>query len=123
MRNIFRKALFSGLLALSGVAFAGSIVDGVHQCTLSVAGFANLTNYYAVVTNPGGQTGIAPVNLQAGTTDTGYAIGTVSGTTFTGQSATGKPWLLTINPTTFAMSGTGYNGNGFLSSVTCVKIW
>lgn len=123
MRNICKKLLFCGALALSAGAFAGSIVDGVHQCTLSVAGFANLTNYYVVVTNPGGQTGIAPVNLQSGTTDTGYSVGTVSGTTFTGQSATGKPWLLTINPTTLAMTGTGYNGNGFLSSITCAKIW
>ena len=123
MRNICKKLLFSGLLAVSCGAFAGPL-DGVYLCNTTVPGVGVMTSYNAVLTNAQGVTGFSVMNVNPGTQAYGYGLGTATSTTFTGTDSNGKPFAFAATGT--AMTGTLFvsvNGASVASTSVCSKIW
>jgi hypothetical protein len=127
MRNLFKKLLFCGALAVSGGAFAGppaGPLDGVYLCNTTVPGVGVMTTYNAVLTNAQGVTGFSVMNVSPGTQASGYGLGTATATTFSGTDSNGKPFAFTATGAT--MTGTGFFQVGAVSLAStsvCSKIW
>ena len=123
MRNICKKLLFSGLLAVSGVAFAGPL-DGVYSCSTTVPGVGSIASTNVVVTNAQGVTGFSVLSISANTQSYGYGLGTATTTSFVGTDMNGKPFAFVVSGTTITGS-LFFNNNGqFIASTSsCLKIW
>jgi hypothetical protein len=123
MRNLFKKLLFCGALAVSGGAFAAPI-DGVYQCTFTSFPLGTVTVYQSLNTNSQGQTVIAPAALELVPAYYGFGVGVATSTTFIGTDSNGAAFAFAVSGTT--MTGTmslKRNGIASPSTVSCSKIW
>lgn len=118
--------LMASAAVFSANALAGSVLDGVYSCSVSVPGLGISTVYQTINTNGLGQTVTAPANVTANTAVMGYGLGTVTGYTLSGTTDKGQPFSFTLNPVTLTASGT-FNlvgSNGLLpTAYSCTKFW
>lgn len=130
MRNIFRKALFSGLLAVSCGSFAAAM-DGGYQCTTTYPNGSKMTDFKAVLTNAAGSTAIGSLRLEQNTDSWGYHTGTISLSTSAGASLNvnntdGTQSVLVYDAARLTLSGlykTTRDGVLTVSSLSCSKVW
>ncbi len=103
---ISTKRLFAVVIFLAaGAAKASTVFDGIYLCSLIVIGVGTTDQYVTVVSNNAGVTVFAPAGVAQNNDVYGYGIGSVSQTTFTGQTNYGRPFTLNQNQTTGGMYG------------------
>lgn len=130
MRNICKKLLFSGLLAVAGGAFAASI-DGGYQCTTTYPNGSKMTDFKAVLTNAAGTTALGSLRLEQNTDSWGYHTGlitlsTSSGASFNVNNTDGTQSVLVYDAIRLTLSGlykTTRDGVLTISSLSCSKVW
>ena len=130
MRNICKKLLFSGLLAVSGVAFSAAM-DGGYQCITTYPNGSKMTDFKAVLTNASGTTAIGSLRLEQNTDSWGYHTGAITLSTSTGASfnvnnTDGTQSVLVYDAARLTLSGlykTTRDGVLTISSLSCSKVW
>ena len=124
MKYGLKKALVCAACVAASSAFAGNTLDGAFLCSASLPGTAAFSVGMAVVTNSQGATGIAPIALAPTNEIFGYGLGTVGGTTFSGQTNLGQPFSFVINSQTLSFSGTlALGGARGFATVSCNKVF
>lgn len=118
------------LSALSPVAQADSAIDGAYNCEVSVninGVITNVSTMAVIVTKTA--TGEAGFSALAAVPNVGvfrgYALGTVSGNTFSGTNGFGYPMLATFvnGRATFRSDITTAAGSVGQTTYTCTQFW
>jgi hypothetical protein len=118
------KIIAALVLALPGFAFAGGIADGIYNCGMSLPNSGGIQTYVTVNGLPDGRAIWAIPAVFGGQLWSGYGIGAISGSTFSGYTNIGGSFNFTYAPGTF--TGTAQmqiSTTIYTASMGCTKIW
>lgn len=127
-----RRALAAtlSLYALLPAAWADSAIDGAYNCEVSVninGVITNASTMAVIVTKTAtGEAGFSALAAVPGVgVFRGYALGTVSGNTFSGTNGFGYPVLATFvnGRATFRSDITTASGSVGQTTYTCTQFW
>jgi hypothetical protein len=116
-----RKLLAATLLILT-TGTASAAIDGVYNCSVSTQSLQQ--SIYVAVNSKGSQAVYTVIATSSYNPLYGYGIGTISGSSFSGQTMLGHPFAFTFNDT--SLSGTAnivINGSVVTGTASCQKIW
>lgn len=112
------------MLMTSSMALAGSIYDGFYYCRVAVPGIGQTLDAYAVFLAH--DDGVAAMSFAAPVSPSvvGYSIGRLSGTSYTGNDATGRQVAFTLSTGTVTINDYYLNnGTPYPATYSCNKVF